>query len=139
MIINKKDVKVGNEYLCRIDNDVESINSYIVKRISSSQNYIEVLLNNDLNSKWFNIDVFLSSVIEKLDALCIEDLDALCIKDEELSYADCEIPVIIQSNLKKIDNEHNKKVDTFQKFMDMQTEYLKMLIKEKKETEGWKE
>lgn len=132
MDIELKDVEIGNRYLCLLPN-CEAVRDYIVVEISpiNLQKSQYIRLNyEDENSgirmnKWMSLNTFLCSVLEKLE----ENNDVNDTYDFELPAIECE-------GLKpEIEKE---KTDCLQDFVKLQSEYLKMLISEKKDTDGWK-
>ena len=129
MGIDVKDIKIGDRYLCSFPNEGGYINDCIVVEFSPINlqkiQYVR-LKYEDVNSgipvkKWVVLDIFLCSVLEKLEE-----------NDDDDTYL--EWPPIEAEGLKS----EIEKVDYLQEFAKLQTEYLKMLIEEKKDTDNWK-
>lgn len=132
MGIELKDVEIGSRYLCSIPN-CEAVRDYTTIEISpiNLQKSQYIRLNyEDENSgirinKWMLLCEFLDSVLEKLE------------ENNYVNDMDFELPEIEARGLKpEIEKENS---DRLQDFVKLQSEYLKMLINEKKDTDKWKE
>ena len=130
MGINLEDVEIGNRYLCSLP-DHEGVDDYIVVEISpinlQKNQYVKLRYEDESSgipvNKWIFLSTFLCSVLEKLEE-----------NDDDDTYF--ELPPIEAEGLK---SEFGKeKVDYLQEFVKLQTEYLRMLIEEKKGTDSWK-
>lgn len=138
MSIDSKDIRVGNRYLCVFPND-NILRDYLVVEISTRnlQDKIYVRLKHeDENSgipvsKWVVLNVLSGSVIEKLEK-----------KDENEDYMDLPLigtEISTDERFQNFEDKRKESVDQLQDFIKLQTEYLTMLMKEKKNTDDWKE
>lgn len=132
MSIEKNEIVIGGRYLCDLPN-CNYVQDYVVAEISPINlqkiQYVKLKYEDESSgiivSKWVIFDIFLFSVLEKLEE---ENND---VRDDWL-----ELPLGEVNCLKSEIKED--KLDYLQDFVKIQTEYLKMLIEEKKDTDKWK-
>lgn len=133
MGIDLKDIKLGDRYLCRFLFDGAIGKDYLVVEFSpvnlQDKRYVRLRYENENSgipmSKWATYDMLIGSIVEKLEG---ENND---VNDTYLEWS----PIEAEGLKSEIGKE---KVDYLQEFVKLQTEYLKMLIEEKKDTNNRK-
>lgn len=132
MSIDIKDIEIGGRYLCSFPNSSNYVGDYVIVEISpinlQEVQYVKLKYENESSgivvSSWMILNTFLCSVLEKLE----EDND---VNDTYLE----QLPIEVEGLKPEIGKE---KVDYLQEFVKLQTEYLRMLIEEKKDVDNWK-
>ena len=141
MSIDAKDIKVDNRYLCEFPYQEDRVVDCLIVEFASvslqDKKYVKIRWDNGeslICSRWMTLDTLLSLIIEKL-----EDQDENYMGEV---YGEISADDIENSQLEgQLQSEHEKnkeKIDYLQEFAKVQTEYLKMLMKEKKDSDGWK-
>ena len=133
MGIDVKDIKLGDRYLCRFSFDGVIVKDYLVVEFSpvnlQDKRYVRLKYEDENSgipmSKWVAYDMLIGSIIEKLEG-----------ENNDVNDTYVELPSVDIEDL--IPEAEEKKVDCLQEFVKIQTEYLKMLIEEKKDTDNWK-
>ncbi|MCR4334902.1 MAG: hypothetical protein NUV47_04230 [Patescibacteria group bacterium] len=130
MSIKSKDVEIDNRYLCILPFPLDIIVSdYLVLEISptnlQNEKYVRLAYEDKGGipvTKWIPLDAFSASVLEKLEQ-----------KNNDVNDMYGEISA--EDLMPEIEKE---KVDYLQEFIKLQSEYLRTLIEEKKDTDKWK-